>query len=66
MTGLEIPLIELFKASIAGVVFKTCWDEGKSVIPWVGRGLNKNTKEVTSPDVNSSSITLASPNPETE
>ncbi len=41
MTGLEIPLIELFKASIAGVVFKTCWDEGKSVIPWVGRGLNK-------------------------
>ncbi|MGL5939839.1 MAG: NACHT domain-containing protein [Waterburya sp.] len=46
MTGLEITLIELAKASIGGVVVKTCWDEGKSFIPWFSKGLNENTKEL--------------------
>ncbi|MGL6342027.1 MAG: NACHT domain-containing protein [Waterburya sp.] len=46
MTGIEIGLIELAKASIGGVVVKTCWDEGKTVIPWVGKGLSEKTQEL--------------------
>jgi predicted NACHT family NTPase len=48
MAALETALIELAKTSMASVIIKTCWDEGKSLVPWVGKRLNEKTRELIS------------------